>query len=241
MIIFYSNNIQNGWAELGEEESRHLLQALRRREGDSITFVDGKGGWYEGVISQVGKKNCRIQIQSSKQLPSRRPYRTHIAIAPTKNADRLEWFLEKATEIGIDDITPLMCRHSERTALRYDRLEKILLAAMKQSLQTFLPVLHRAEDFGTFVNQMAGLSVQKFIAFIGDQPRGHLHDLCQTGMDALVLIGPEGDFSPEEIALASASGFQMVSLGPNRLRTETAGVVAAHMIALKNDLDTFSK
>jgi 16S rRNA (uracil1498-N3)-methyltransferase len=232
MILFYTQKIEGDLAFLEEEEARHCAQVLRRKPGDAVSFVDGAGTFYEGKILETSKKACAIQIMERKSEPQR-DFTVHIAIAPTKSNDRFEWFLEKATEIGIDEITPLLCAHSERRKIRHDRLEKVLIAAMKQSLKATLPRLHELTSLEDFIaNAQAD---QRFIAHLDETPTPHLQEACSPKRSVLVLIGPEGDFSPTEIALAQQHNFQSVSLGPSRLRTETAGVVACHIVNLKNE------
>jgi len=221
--LFYSNQVKNGLALLDEEESRHLSTVLRRQAGERFLLTDGKGFLYEVELMEVGKKSATARILESRQSPEP-PARLHIAIAPTKNIDRFEWFLEKATEIGIHEITPLLCKHSERTSVRQDRLEKILVSAMKQSLQTRLPVLNALTPFPELMRRAT--EPLRCIAWCADDPQPHLADLIRPGTDTLVLIGPEGDFSPQEVTMAQAAGFTNVGLGPTRLRTETAGLVA---------------
>lgn len=236
MILFYTNSINGDYARFAEEEARHCLQVLRKSAGDPLTFVDGQGGWYEGVIDETGKRHFIAKITSRKMDFGKRDFRLHIAIAPTKNNDRLEWFLEKATEFGIDEITPLNCEYSERTKIRTDRLEKILLSAMKQSLRTYLPQLNELTNFKAFVKKIAtGGPGTRFIAHCQDENLQHLKDNCSKGENVTILIGPEGDFSPAEIALANEAGFKNISLGRARLRTETAGVAACHIVNLIND------
>lgn len=220
--LFYTIEIENGIARLDAEESRHLLTVLRRQEGDRLQLTDGKGFFYAAEILEAGKKQAVVRILETHQIPE--PVaRLHIAIAPTKQIDRFEWFLEKATEIGIHEITPLLCKRSERTTIRQDRLEKILISAMKQSLQSRLPVLHPLTPFKQLVQQAR--EPRRFIAWCPEEPPPHLMHQLPAASDALVLIGPEGDFTAEEAALAQASGFAPVGLGPTRLRTETAGVL----------------
>ncbi len=239
MIVFYSSKIDGDLAVLDGEEARHAIQVLRHKAGDQIRFTDGQGTWYDGVLESAGKKECLLRITHRECLPGRRPYRVHIAIAPPKNMDRLEWFLEKGAEIGLDEITPLWCRHSVRTALRPDRLEKILLSAMKQSLQPFLPRLNPAVGFNSFLNTMPGAPAQRFIGYLDSRSVSpHLFDACAPGKDTVILIGPEGDFSTEEVGDALQAGFQTITLGPARLRTETAALAATHIVALKNDLNS---
>lgn len=232
MHIFYAPEIAIR-RELPEEESMHCIRVLRLTEGTEIGVVDGKGCFYRAAIVLGHPKRCGVEIL--EVMERRNPWRgrIHIAMAPTKNMDRTEWFAEKATEIGIDVVTLLRCRFSERRELKPERLSKILVSAMKQSLKGVLPVLNGMTDFGSFVTQR--FEGQKFIAHCyGDGERRLLGGLYVPGSDVLVLIGPEGDFSPDEVALALEQGFQPVSLGDSRLRTETAGVVACHTIQLLN-------
>lgn len=230
MQRFYTARIENGFAYFEEEEARHIVQVLRRKVGEVLHFVDGKGGLYEGQIEETGKKLCVLSIQKAAQ-PYTEVARRHIAIAPTKNIGRFEWFLEKATEIGVDEITPLLCQRSERQRLRPERLNKILIAAMKQSLRTYLPKLHPLTPFAELLKQSQHYE-QCFIAHCGDGPIGPLRQKYQPGKSVLVLIGPEGDFSPEEVQLALDQGLEPVGLGDFRLRTETAGITACHTINL---------
>ncbi|MCB9082325.1 MAG: 16S rRNA (uracil(1498)-N(3))-methyltransferase [Lewinellaceae bacterium] len=234
MQLFFCPDIKGDLAELSEEEARHAMQVLRHQVGDELTLFDGQGNWYTGTIVAANKKKCQLQIQERRPSKNTTPTGIHLAIAPTKQMDRLEWFLEKATEIGVSRITPLQCFHSERGKIREDRLEKVILSAAKQSLQAYLPQLDPLTDFMRFIGQHEGSEKERFIAYVDDEPRPHLWEAHQAGQEALVLIGPEGDFSVEEISTALKLGFQAVSLGANRLRTETAGVVAVHTLQLKN-------
>jgi 16S rRNA (uracil1498-N3)-methyltransferase len=221
--LFYTTEIQNGIARLDAEESRHLLKVLRRQVGDRLQLTDGLGFFYEAEIIEAGKKQALARILQTSQRPKPNA-RLHIAIAPTKQIDRFEWFLEKATEIGIQEITPLLCKRSERTSIRHDRLEKILVSAMKQSLQSRLPKLNPLTAFASLVQQAA--EPQRFIAWCSDEALPQLNSMLKPGTDTLILIGPEGDFTPEEVALALGNHFSGIGLGPTRLRTETAGLVA---------------
>jgi 16S rRNA (uracil1498-N3)-methyltransferase len=240
MQLFYTTDIQGDRLTLGEEESRHCLQALRKRRGDVITVVDGLGGFYEAVIEQTEKRSCTCRIQRRWRGEENDPV-LHIAIAPTKNINRLEWFLEKATEIGIQQITPIVCRYSERKAIRADRLEKILLSAMKQSQRSVLPGLSPLTTFEDLVNRESAGTGQKFIAYIDENVKEHLRQNYASGRDVCILIGPEGGFSVEEVALAVEHGFQPVHLGKYRLRTETAGIVACHTVNLMNEQQSLIK
>lgn len=234
MILFYCPNIVGGLAELDAEEAHHCTQVLRRQIGDTVHLIDGTGGWFEGVIAEAGKRRCMVQIQKEIKPYQPRNHYLHIALAPTKNIDRTEWFVEKATEIGVDEITMLLCKRSERKQVRMDRLEKVAVTAMKQSLRAFLPKLNELTTIEALMKkQIAG---HKYIAYCGDDvPAKALNGLYEKGEPATILIGPEGDFTPDEVEKALTQGYQAVSLGAHRLRTETAGLVACHTVNLKNE------
>jgi 16S rRNA (uracil1498-N3)-methyltransferase len=216
---------------LEAEESYHCVRVLRQRQGSSIKLTDGLGNLYEGIVDDEDSKHCPVTVLTASHI-EKRPFHLHIAIAPTKNIDRFEWFLEKATEIGIDEITPLICEHSERTTIRTDRLQKILVSAMKQSMNLYFPKLNEPVKFNNFTSQ--GFNGQKFIAYVEEKQEMLLKNICSSGSDVLVLIGPEGDFSKSEVKYAMDGGFSAVSLGDSRLRTETAGIVACMIVNLKN-------
>ena len=218
--------------ELPEEEAGHCIRVLRLTEGDEILLTDGKGFFFKAAISRAHPKHCEVNILEQWEQPALWNFNLHIAVAPTKNMDRMEWFAEKATEIGINAITCLNCRFSERKEIKPARLEKILISAMKQSQKATLPELNGMTDFRTFVSlPFAG---RKFIAHCEEGVKPLLKQTYHPGENALVLIGPEGDFSPEEIALALKCGFEPISLGESRLRTETAALVACHTIHVLN-------
>ncbi len=238
MQIFYAPDIER-LPELPETESQHCVKVLRMSEGDEIGIIDGCGNRYRAEITLAHSKRCGVRIVEKEKAPNPWKAQVHIAIAPTKNLDRIEWFAEKTTEIGIDAITPLLCRFSERKELKIDRINKILISAMKQSLKAVLPDLGEMTSFAQFVARP--FDGQKFIAHCyKEETRKELSELYRPGENALVLIGPEGDFSPEEVELAISCGFQPVMLGQSRLRTETAGVVACHTIQVLNQLKTKS-
>ncbi len=217
---------------LGSEESFHCIKVLRMRVGETLHLTDGNGNLYEGQIMAQDLKNCPVMLHSVVPDFGKRPFRLHLAVAPTKNIARFEWFLEKATEIGIDEITPLVCEHSERVQIRTDRLQKIILSAAKQSVKTFLPVLNEPARFNDFIR--LNHTSSRFVAYVEEHQPMHLKHAYHTG-DCLVLIGPEGDFSKSEMASALQIGFAAVSLGPSRLRTETAAIVACHIINIANE------
>lgn len=229
MELFYTPNFQANNYTLSPEESNHCINVLRHKTGDLLAVTDGNGHLYSGTIIEAHHKRCRIEVSDTKESAAIKPY-LHIAIAPTKNIERLEWFLEKTTEIGINEITPLLCHHSERKQLRIDRLEKITVSAMKQSGQYHVPKLNELTPFKQFINNnFAGF---KGIAHCDKQPRSPLKQLIANHQHLTLMIGPEGDFSPAEIELAYANGFNGISLGNSRLRTETAGIVACHTVRL---------
>ena len=232
MQIFYTPDIAVN-AELPEEEAGHCIRVLRLTEGDEILLTDGKGFFYKAAISRAHPKHCEVSLLESWNQPALWNCRIHIAVAPTKNMDRMEWFAEKATEIGIDAITCLHCRFSERKDVKISRLEKILVSAMKQSQKATLPQLEGMTDFKTFVCRP--FTGRKFIAHCEEGEKTLLKQTYHIGEDALILIGPEGDFSSEEIKLALENGFEPISLGESRLRTETAALVACHTIHVLNE------
>jgi len=217
---------------LGNEESFHCIKVLRMRVGETLNLTDGNGNLYEGQILAQDIKNCPVMLTSVTTDYGKRPFRLHMAVAPTKNIARFEWFLEKATEIGIDEITPLICEHSERVQIRIDRLQKIILSAAKQSLKTYLPVLHEPMKFDDFIKLNHPDS--RFVAYVEEHQPLHLKSSYLNG-DCTVLIGPEGDFSKKEMDKAFQRGFKPVSLGPSRLRSETAAIVACHIINIVNE------
>lgn len=232
MNLFYTPDISGEYYTLNAEESKHCVRVLRFSEGEPVALVDGRGNWYNGVIDRADAKGCGVKILEKKEGFGQRPFRLHLAVAPTKNIDRTEWMLEKCTEIGIDEITMLNTEHSERKVVKDERLEKVIIAAMKQSLKAFLPRLNPMTDFRTFVN--ARPEAQKFIAHCHDGEKKRLDELYIPGNDVVILIGPEGDFSQKEVALAANAGFLPITLGTSRLRTETAGIVACHSINFLN-------
>ena len=231
MQLFFTKNINDNIAIFEEEEARHI-RVLRKKAGDILHFVDGVGGMYRGEIMEVHKKQCTLSILEHHPAYNQRKVHLHIAIAPTKNIARLEWFLEKATEIGIDEITPLRCERSERKKIRTDRLNKILMSAMKQSVKAYLPKLNELTDYQSFIKQER--EGAQFIAYCNDDALSHLKKEYSPSENVTILIGPEGDFSQKEISLALGNGFKGISLGASRLRTETAGIVACHIIDLMN-------
>ena len=232
MYLFYTPNIETARC-LSEEESQHCVKVLRYTRGDEILLTDGRGTTYTARITNPHPRHCEFEILSSEKQKKSHNLYLHIAIAPTKNIERLEWMVEKCTEIGVDEITPLLCRFSERKQIRTDRLEKIILSAAKQSLTPYLPKLNPLTEYDTFVR--SAKEETRFIAHCYKDEKHPLRDAVQRGKSCLVLIGPEGDFSEKEVSDALALGFMPVSLGNSRLRTETAGVVACHTAVLMNE------
>lgn len=231
MHVFYTPDIQTR-PELPEEEAAHAVRVLRLQAGDEVTLTDGQGNFYRAEISTATPKRCLVNIlETQPQAPLWQGH-LHIALAPTKNMDRTEWFAEKATEIGIDELTFLNCRFSERKVIKTERIAKILVSAIKQSLKARLPRLNEMTDFNKFIARP--FSGQKFIAHCYEGEKVLLKDAVRRGEDALVLIGPEGDFSEEEVGKAIENGFIPISLGKSRLRTETAALVACHLLNLQN-------
>ena len=233
MQLFYASNVLGNEIVLDETESKHAIRVLRLNAGDKVQVVDGSGGFYTAKITNPHPKKCKLAILETKKECGKRRFKLHIAIAPTKNNDRFEWFLEKATEIGIDEITPILCEHSERKTIKPDRLEKILISAMKQSVKAFLPKLNQMVSFNDFIHKND--ASKKYIAHCNDGEKPHLKNEIEKNENVIILIGPEGDFSPEEVQQAKITDFKEISLGPSRLRTETAGIVACHIVNLVNE------
>lgn len=232
MHLFYTPDIEGDIYTLNPEESKHCVRVLRLSEGMSVALVDGCGNWYDGMIQRADAKGCRVEIIKKTENYGRRPFRLHLAVAPTKNMDRTEWMLEKCTEMGIDEITMLDTEHSERKVVKDERLEKVVVAAMKQSLKAYLPRLNPMTELGRFVRECR--ETQKFIAHCHEGEKQRLDEVYRPGNDVVILIGPEGDFSGKEVRMALDAGFIPVSLGNSRLRTETAGIVACHSIDFLN-------
>ncbi|MGE0088647.1 MAG: 16S rRNA (uracil(1498)-N(3))-methyltransferase [Bacteroidales bacterium] len=233
MHLFYTPDLNGKNYTLDETESKHCTRVLRLTNHDIIHLIDGNGGFFKAQIIDPNPKKCVVEIIDSKKEVGKRNHYLHIAIAPTKNIDRLEWFVEKATEIGIDEITPLLCEHSERRVVKTDRLEKIAISAMKQSLKAYKPIINELTHINELVSK--DFNGEKFIAHCEDNHKNLLKSAYTQYKNALILIGPEGDFSSEEIKLGLTNKFQEISLGESRLRTETAGIVACHTINLIND------
>ncbi|MCM4151658.1 16S rRNA (uracil(1498)-N(3))-methyltransferase [Arenibacter sp. N53] len=233
MQLFYHPELENSADQFifPTDESRHISKVLRKKSGDILQITNGRGIFFEAEILIPDHKKCTAKIISKTQIAPK-PYQLHMVVAPTKLNDRFEWFLEKATEIGVHEITPIICDHSERKIIKMDRMEKVIQSAMKQSLQAYLPQLNPAMPIKEFLVQPK--NGELFIAHCEEDKKKELSHLATPQKKYTILIGPEGDFSPEEIKLALGNGFQAVALGNTRLRTETAAIVACTSMALIN-------
>ncbi|RPE00053.1 16S rRNA (uracil(1498)-N(3))-methyltransferase [Aureibaculum marinum] len=234
MQLFYTPDITttSDSFSFDKAESRHIVKVLRKKLGDPLYITNGKGHLFTSEITVSSDKNCSVKIIEVKTKEKPWKYNLHIALAPTKNIDRFEWFLEKATEIGIDEITPILCDHSERKIIKTDRLKRILESAMKQSLKYQLPKLNALTPFSEFIDTTTNSNL--FIAHCENTQKKNLKEALEPNKNATILIGPEGDFSTEEIKKALNKGYQPISLGESRLRTETAGVVAVNAVSFIN-------
>lgn len=234
MQLFYNPNITEATETFSfdKEESKHIIKVLRKKDTDILFVTNGLGFLFKTEITLASDSKCTVKIISFEK-PATSKFNLHLAVAPTKMNDRYEWFLEKATEIGIHEITPIICDHSERKVINKERFDKILLAAMKQSNELFLPKLNEAITFKEFIKlENKGL---KLIAHCEEMDKKTLKSILKPNEDVTLLIGPEGDFSEKEIALAVENNFTPVSLGNTRLRTETAAIVACHSIVFVNE------
>ncbi len=231
MHLFLVKNLISNLYSFDKEESKHF-KVLRLKNGDAVYLTDGKGNMHKAEVIDNNFNSTQVKIVDTFSAYNKRSFYLHIAIAPTKSPDRFEWFLEKATEIGIDEITPIICDRSEKTHLKMDRLEKIIESATKQSFSAYLPKLNAPLPFNEIISSSS--SQQKFIAYCNDADRNHLKSVFIPEKPILILIGPEGDFSESEIAVAKKNNFIPISLGNSRLRTETSGVVACTIANLIN-------
>ena len=234
MQLFYNNLLDKNSKEIlfDKIESKHIVRVLRKKENDILDITNGNGSLFKAKITLANDKRCVAEIIQVKEKDKLWDYYLHIAIAPTKNNDRLEWFLEKATEIGIDEITPIICQNSERKIVKQERLEKIIQSAMKQSLKFTLPKLNEPIKFNDFINQ--DFKGKTCIAHCEDDEKTLLKTIVNTKEKITILIGPEGDFSTQEIKKALSKNITPISLGESRLRTETAGLVAVQTVAIIN-------
>ena len=236
MQLFYNQDINTSSDQISftKEESRHIVKVLRKNIGDILNITDGKGKLFSAEVTQASDKKCVAIIKNWDEKPKTWNYHLHIAIAPTKLNDRFEWFLEKATEIGIDEITPVLCDHSERRHVKPERMEKVIISAMKQSLKFNKPVLNGPIKFKDFIKKNdwdLGM-----MAHCEDGIKNHLSKHLPFPQKIMILIGPEGDFSVDEINQALAQAVKPITLGESRLRTETAGIVACHTVSLLNEI-----
>ena len=233
MQIFYAPDISGDEYTLDEKESKHIIRVLRMTSGNSVRVIDGKGNLYEAIIKNPDPRKCSLSITSVIRDFEKRDYRLHIAISPLKNYERFEWFIEKSVEIGIDEITPILCSNTEKPGIKRDRINNLIISAMKQSLKPNLTKLNDPVHFIEFINkEYAGT---RMIAHCNDDPsKNRIGDIYQKGKDAVFLIGPEGDFSREETDSAVKAGFLPVHLGKSRLRSETAGIAACYSIYFIN-------
>ncbi|HNL06595.1 MAG TPA: RsmE family RNA methyltransferase [Chitinophagales bacterium] len=235
--MFYAPQLREQCYYLGEEESRHCSQVLRQKVGDVVLLTDGLGGRYEAKLTEVLPKRCCFVITEALPEYNVPSARLHLGVAPTKSMERFEWFLEKATEIGVTDITPIFTQRTERSRLRLDRLEKIVVSAMKQCMTCYLPHLHEPVELLRLLkddNLLSGYS-QRFIPYVNPD-NGTIAQYYQKKQHTFILIGPEGDFTAQEVGAALAKNFVPISLGKNRLRTETAAIVCCHTVRLLEEL-----
>lgn len=231
MHLFYTPDISGDEYTLNLDESKHCVKVLRLQKDEVIQLIDGRGGLFEAVILSPDPKRTQLRIVSETREYQKRNHYLHIAIAPTKNIERLEWFLEKASEIGIDEITPIICDRSERKDVKIERLERVITSAIKQSLKAYHPKLNEVVKYKEFINDVSG---QGYIAHCMDGEKAQLKDLVTLRDRYTILIGPEGDFTPYELALALNYECQPISLGTSRLRTETAALEACFEINFLN-------
>jgi 16S rRNA (uracil1498-N3)-methyltransferase len=231
--LFYQPELSNGVTRLDPEESRHCVKVLRKRNGDPINITDGQGFFYTALITDASPSECEFKI-IQKEPEQSTPFKIHIAVSPTKNADRIEWFVEKAVEFGVHEITLLECEHTERAFIKTERLIKVAVSAMKQSLKATLPTINALIPFTELV-RLSG-TCNKYIAYVDSTNPLHLKDVTMNEKQSLVLVGPEGDFSKNELDLAIENNFVKVSLGKSRLRTETAALAACFILNIRNEL-----
>jgi len=233
MQIFYAPDISGDSYTIDEKESLHIVRVLRMAKGSMVRLIDGKGNLYEGVISDPDPRKCTIAITGIIRNFEKRTYKLHIAISPLKNAERFEWFVEKSVEIGIDEITPVLCKNTEKQGIKVERTNNLIISAMKQSLKSTRTILNDTCHFSDFIKRSTKGS--RMIAHCDNSfARNKISDVYSKNEDAVILIGPEGDFSKEEIWRAIDTNFSQVHLGDSRLRTETAGVAACHSIYFIN-------
>jgi 16S rRNA (uracil1498-N3)-methyltransferase len=233
MQVFYAHDIKGDTYTLDERESKHTIRVLRMKKGSPVTLIDGRGNLFEGIIADPDPAGCIINIVSVIRAFEKRNYRLHIAISPLKNPERFEWFVEKAVEIGIDEITPVICKNTEKPGIKTERIRNLIISAMKQSLKAQETYVNQVKNFGEFINE--NHTGKLMIAHChNDLKRSKISEVYSRGEDAVIMIGPEGDFSGEEIENAMSNKFTQIHLGNSRLRTETAGIAACHSIYFIN-------
>jgi 16S rRNA (uracil1498-N3)-methyltransferase len=233
MQLFFQENITPPLITLEPDESKHLTRVLRKKQGDPVSITNGKGEVFECVILEADQKKTKLKVLNSSLVPADE-FHIHLVIAPTKSPDRMEWMVEKITEIGFHEITLIESMNSERSFLKTDRLEKKIISACKQSLKFRIPILHPTQKLDSIITSDEFSDCQKFIAYVDEHHDFHLLDIAKPKGKYLILIGPEGDFDPKEIEKAIVNGFKPVSLGKSRLRTETAGLTAVQMLQVLN-------
>lgn len=234
MIQFYAPNIESN-PVLPESDSQHAIRVLRMGMGDELEIVDGAGHRFRARILDQHPKRTLVEILERIDVPQPWAYNITIAVAPTKNMDRMEWLVEKLTEIGVNRVVPIRCQRSERREIKTERLEKIAISAMKQSLKAVLPRIDEMTDIKNFLNEVSHISSQKFIGYCSDEvERRLMAKTCKSITDTIILIGPEGDFTPDEVAASREAGFIAVTMGDNRLRTETAALVGCTTVHIIN-------
>ncbi len=232
--FFYSDHVFSDTIILPEDEAHHVLKVLRKNQGDTILVVDGKGGWYKTVLETDKIQNCKLNIVDRKYEFGKPNYYIHIAMAPPKSHDRAEWFVEKAVEIGIQEISFVLTQYSERSNIKMNRLNSRAVSSMKQSLKAYLPQINDMLTISDFVEICS--NSEKYVGYLKDDKANFILKRAKPGNNYCVLIGPEGDFIPEEIDLVQNCDFQTMSLGKSRLRTETAGLAACHILNIINEL-----
>lgn len=236
MQLFYSTSIEDNTITLSDDEFRHCIKVLRHKESDTLTITDGKGNLYTATINSIAKHHCTAIIENTTHFEPQ-AHKLHIGIAPTKNTDRTEWAIEKMVEIGVSNISLIHCEHSERKIQKTERLNKIALSAMKQSLKYHVPQIDELVKFNDFIQNITTKEQNLFIGYCENEQTTYLPKQAFTHKETMVLIGPEGDFSPQEVEIAKQAGFTPISLGESRLRTETAAIVATTLINSKFEID----
>lgn len=235
MQLFYSQELNPKTQQFifNAEESKHIIKVLRKKQGDVLQMTNGKGLLFNALIQESNPKQCVVKITSLEEKKLLRNYHLHVAISPTKHLSRFEWFLEKATEIGIDEITPLICERSNHKKIKLERCKSIVQGAAKQSLQFYFPIVNKPIDFLSFMEE-SNTDEQRFIAHCKASEQMSLKNAIQKNKNTTILIGPEGDFSEKEITAALRRNFQAITLGSSRLRTETAGIVSIDTVCFVN-------